>query len=261
MKATANGISINYQIDGPEGALWLVFSNSLATSLAMWDEQTAALQDSFRVLRYDQRGHGDTDAPAGRYAFDTLLADALAPMDALAIEKANFAGLSMGGATAMGLAQRHPDRFERIIIADSPCQSTPQSSQQWEERIEVAQKQGIEALVEPTIARWFPPETVAQNPPHLDKVRAMIRATPVNGFIGCAAALAAHDYASAVATVKCPTLFIVGEKDGTTPAAMTKLHERLPDSRSVTLAGAGHISNMERSAEFSRALRDFLLAG
>jgi 3-oxoadipate enol-lactonase len=259
MKANANGISINYRIDGAESAPWLVFSNSLATSLAMWDEQTAALKDSFRVLRYDQRGHGGTDAPAGRYAFDALLADALALMDALAIEKANFAGLSMGGATALGLAERHPERFESIVIADSPCQSTPQSSQQWEERIAVAQKQGIEALVEPTIARWFPAETVAENPPHLDKVRAMIRATPVNGFIGCAAALAAHDYASAVTTVKCPTLFIVGEKDGTTPAAMAKLHERLRGSRSVTLAGAGHISNMDRPAEFSRALRDFLL--
>jgi 3-oxoadipate enol-lactonase len=259
MKAEANGIAINYRIDGPEGAPWLVFSNSLATSLAMWDEQTAALQDSFRVLRYDQRGHGGTDAPAGRYAFDTLLADALALIDTLAIGKAHFAGLSMGGATALGLAERHPDRFERIIIADSPCQSTPQSSQQWEERIAAAQKQGIEALVEPTIARWFPAETVAQNPPHLDKVRAMIRATPVNGFIGCAAALAAHDYASAVTTVKCPTLFIVGEMDGTTPAAMAKLHEKLPGSRSVTLAGAGHISNMDRPAEFSQAMRDFLL--
>src|SRR5580693_7836947 len=120
MKAEANGITINYRIDGPEGAPWLVFSNSLATSLAMWDEQTAALQDSFRVLRYDQRGHGGTDAPAGRYPFDTLLADALALMEMLAIGKANFAGLSMGGATALGLAERYPDRFERIIIADSP---------------------------------------------------------------------------------------------------------------------------------------------
>ena len=169
------------------------------------------------MLRYDQRGHGGTDAPAGRYPFDTLLADAAALLDALAIEKAHFAGLSMGGATALGLAERHPDRFDRIIVCDSPCQSTPQSSQQWEERIVVAQQQGIEALVEPTVARWFPAETVAKNPPHLDKVRAMIRATPVNGFIGCAAALAAHDYAAAVATVKRPVLFLVGEKDGAPP--------------------------------------------
>jgi 3-oxoadipate enol-lactonase len=261
MKIKANGININYQIDGPDGAPWLVFSNSLATSIAMWDEQAAALKNSFRVLRYDQRGHGGTDAPAGRYPFDTLLADALALLDALSIKKAHFAGLSMGGATALGLAECHADRFDRIIVCDSPCQSTPQSSQQWEERIVVAQKDGIEALVEPTIARWFPAETVAKNPPHIDKVRAMIRATPVAGFVGCAAALAAHDYASAVATVKRPVLFMAGEKDGAAPAAMRKLHEKLSGSQFVELSGAGHISNMDRPAEFTRAIRDFLASG
>ncbi len=261
MKIKANGITINYQIDGPEGAPWIVFSNSLATSTAMWDQQAAALKDSYRVLRYDQRGHGGTDAPAGRYPFDTLLADALALLDALSIKKAHFAGLSMGGATALGLAERHPGRFASIIVCNSPCQSTPQSSQQWEERIAIAEKQGIEVLVEPTIARWFPADTLAKNPPHLDKVRAMIRETPVNGFIGCAAALAAHDYASAVATVKCPVLFMVGEKDGAAPAAMRKLSEKLPGSRYVELPGAGHISNMDRPPEFTKAIRDFISSG
>src|SRR5271155_4230266 len=258
MKIKANGITINYQIDGPAGAPWIVFSNSLATTLAMWDEQAAALKFSFRVLRYDQRGHGGTDAPAGRYAFATLLDDAVALLDALSIEKAHFAGLSMGGATALGLAERHPDRFERIIVCDSPCRSTPASSQQWEERIAIAQKDGIEALVEPTVMRWFPAETVAKNPPHLDKVRGMIRTTPVDGFVGCAAALAAHDYASAVATVKCPVLFMAGEKDGTTPA-MRALAEKLPGARYFELLGAGHISNMDRPREFTQTIRDFLI--
>jgi 3-oxoadipate enol-lactonase len=224
----------------------------------MWDEQAAALKDKFRVLRYDQRGHGGTDAPAGRYPFDTLLADAIALLDGLSIKKAHFAGLSMGGATALGLAERHPERFDHIIVCDSPCQSTPQSSQQWEERIAIAQKQGIEVLVEPTVGRWFPPETLAKNPPHLDKVRAMIRTTPVNGFIGCAAALADHDYAAAVATVTRPVLFMVGEKDGATPTAMRKLNEKLNGSRFVELPGAGHISNMDRPAEFTKAIRDFI---
>jgi 3-oxoadipate enol-lactonase len=261
VKTKANGITINYQIDGPDNAPCLVFSNSLATTIAMWDEQAAGLKDKFRVLRYDQRGHGATEAPAGRYPFDTLLADALGLLDALSIKKAHFAGLSMGGATALGLAERRPDRFDRIIVCDSPCQSTPQSSQQWEERIVVAQEKGMAALVEPTISRWFPAETVAKNPPHLDKVRGMIRDTPVNGFIGCAAALAAHDYASAAAAVKCPVLFMVGEKDGATPAAMRKLSEKLSGSQFVELPGAGHISNMDRPAEFTRAVRDFLTAG
>jgi len=259
MKIKANGITINYQIDGPDSAPCLVFSNSLATSLSMWDEQATALKDSFRVLRYDQRGHGSTDAPAGRYAYDTLLADALGLLDALSIEKAHFAGLSMGGATALGLAERHPDRFDRIIVCDSPCQSTPQSSQQWEERIVVAQQQGIAALVEPTIARWFPADIVAKNPPHVDKVRAMIRATPVNGFIGCAAALADHDYASAVATVRRPVLFLTGDKDAAA-APMRRLAEKLPGSRFFEISGAGHISNMDRPWEFTQTIRDFLAA-
>src|SRR5262245_13799645 len=256
MKIKANGISINYQVDGPDGAPWLVLSNSLATNLTMWDDQTRELSRAFRVLRYDQRGHGATEAPAGRYPFELLIADALALMDALAIKKAHFGGLSMGGATALGLAQKHPDRLERIIVCDSPCQSTPLSSQQWEERIVVAQKQGMEALVEPTVGRWFPPEVIKASPPHLDKVRRMIRTTPVNGFIGCAAALADHNYAAAVATVTRPVLFMVGEKDAAAPP-MRKLNEALPDSRYGELPGRGHISHLDQPEAFTRPAKGF----
>jgi 3-oxoadipate enol-lactonase len=258
MKIKANGININYQVDGPEGAPWLIFSNSLATNLTMWDEQANELQQTYRVLRYDQRGHGSTDAPGGRYSFGTLLDDAVALMDGLGIKKAHFAGLSMGGATALGLAETRPERLDRVIVCDSPCQSTPTSAQQWEERIVVAQKHGIEALVEPTVARWFPSETVEANPPHIDKVRRMIRGTPVNGFIGCAAALADHDYAAAVATVTRPVLFMAGEKDGVTPVAMRKLCTALPGSRYVELPGAGHISNMDAPKAFANVLSAWL---
>jgi 3-oxoadipate enol-lactonase len=246
-------------VDGPDGAPWLVLSNSLATNLAMWDDQARELGRALRVLRYDQRGHGATEAPAGRYTFELLIADALALMDVLAIRKAHFGGLSMGGATALGLAQKHPDRLDRVIVCDSPCQSTPTSSQQWEERIVVAQKQGMDALVEPTLARWFPSEVMKANPPHLDKVRQMIRTTPVNGFIGCAAALADHNYAAAVATVTQPVLFMVGEKDAAAPP-MRKLNEALPGSRYVELPGAGHISNLDQPEAFTRAVKDFLAA-
>jgi 3-oxoadipate enol-lactonase len=259
MRIKANGITINYEIDGADNAPWLVFSNSLATNLHMWDDQAAALKRSFRVLRYDQRGHGETDAPAGRYTFELLIADALALMDAVSIRRAHFAGLSMGGATALGLAQLHPDRLDRVIVCDSPGMSTPQSAQQWEERMAVAQRERTMApLVEPTIERWFPQETRAEKPPHIDKVRAMIRATPVNGFIGCAAALADHNFNAKVATVKRPVLFIVGEKDGTTPPAMKKMHETLVGSTLVELPGAGHICNMDQPALFTSAVAEFL---
>ena len=116
----------------------------------------------------------------------------------------------------------------------------------------------MEALVEPTVGRWFPPEKLQAKAPHIDKVRQMIRTTPVNGFIGCAAALADHDYAAAAATVKRPVLFLVGEKDGVNPAAMRKLNAAVPGSRYVELAGAGHISNLDQPQAFNRALEDFL---
>jgi 3-oxoadipate enol-lactonase len=260
MRVVTNGITINCVLEGPNGAPWLIWSNSLATNLAAWEDQAREFKSAFRVLRYDQRGHGATEAPGGRYSFDLLMADALALMDAIRIEKAHFAGLSMGGATALGLAELHPERLDKVIVCDSPCQSTPASTQQWEERIAIAEKQGMAALVEPTVTRWFPPEVIKANPPYLDKARQMIRTTPVQGFIGCAAALADHDYAAAVATVKRPVLFLAGEKDGVTPAAMRKLHASLSGSRYVELAGAGHISNLDQPAAFNRAVAEFLAA-
>jgi 3-oxoadipate enol-lactonase len=258
MRIKANGITFNCEIEGPEGAPWLVFSNSLATNLSMWDPQAADLKRSFRVLRYDQRGHGGTDAPTGRYTYATLVADALALFDGLAIKRPHFCGLSMGGATALALAELHPDRVDHVVVCDSPAMSTPASAQLWEERIAAAQKGGMESLVESTMARWFPPEIHAAKPPHLEQVRQMIRSTPVNGFIGGSAALADHDYNSAVATVTRPVLFIAGSKDGVTPAAMKDMHARLKGSRYVELEGAGHISNLDRPAEFTRAVREFL---
>jgi 3-oxoadipate enol-lactonase len=258
MHIKANGIIFNCEIEGPDGAPWLVFSNSLATNLTMWDPQAAGLKRSFRLLRYDQRGHGGTEAPAGRYVYATLVADALALFDALGIVRAHFCGLSMGGATALALAELHPDRIDRAIVCDSPAMSTPASAQQWEERIEAARKGGMEAMVESTMERWFPPEIRDAKPPYLDAVRAMIRTTPVNGFIGCAAALADHDYNTAVASVRRPVLFIAGSKDGVTPAAMKDMSARLKGSRYVELEGAGHISNLDRPAEFTAAVRAFL---
>ena len=261
MQIKANGISINYQIDGKDGP-WLMLSNSLATDLSMWDEQARALSDAFRVLRYDQRGHGKTEATSGRYTFDLLMADAIALMDALSVPRAHFAGLSMGGAIALGLAQRHPDRLDRVIVCDSGCASTPQSAQQWEERIAIAERDGMAPLVEPTVTRWFPPDVMAKNPPYLDKVRGMVRATPVAGFAGCGAALADHDFRSGVAATRPPVLFIAGEKDaaGAVATAMKGLHAALPGSRYVELAGAGHISNLDDPTGFTGALRGFLAA-
>lgn len=258
MQVTANGIVLHCELSGPTDAPWLVFSNSLATDLTMWDGQAAYFSRFYRVLRYDQRGHGKSEAPTGRYTFDMLIDDAIALMDALDVESAHFCGLSMGGATALGLAQRRPERLDRVIVCDSPCVSSPASASQWEGRIAVAGNQGMAALADPTVARWFPPEIVAAKPPHLARIREMILRTPVDGFIGCAAALADHDFGSRVSTVTRPVLFLVGGRDGTTPVAMRQMHERLPGSSFVELPGAGHISNLDQPDLFNRAVDDFL---
>src|SRR4029077_18323860 len=140
----------------------------------MWAETVAALKQSFRILRYDQRGHGGTQATEGSYSFDLLVADIIALLDMLGIERAHFCGLSMGGMTALFLAQRHAQRFDRIIACDCGPASTPASAQQWQGRIAPSGKDGMGALVEPTIGRWFPPDFLATKPPVLDKVRKMI---------------------------------------------------------------------------------------
>jgi 3-oxoadipate enol-lactonase len=257
MRMNANGIDINYQIDGPEGAPWLIFSNSLITNLTMWDDQAAALKDTFRVLRYDQRGHGGTAATDGPYSFGLLAADVVGLMDALAIKRAHFAGLSMGGVTALTLAQHHRDRFDSIIACDCPPNSTPASAQQWKERIELATTKGMDALAEATINRWVPPDFLASKAPVLDKVRSMITSTPFKGFAGCAGALSDYDLRPGLAAIDRPTLLIVGTKDATF-AGIRQIKEAVPGAGLVELEGAGHISNVEQPAAFSRAIRDFI---
>jgi len=260
MKIKANGITFNYDVTGIDGAPWLIFSNSLATNLHMWDQQAVDLKNSFRILRYDQRGHGQTEAPAGRYTFELLVADVIALMDALGVARAHWCGVSMGCATGMGLVQKHPGRFDRMVLCDNPGRSSPETHRQWEERIAVAQKDGMAALLESTMQRWFPPETLKANPPHMDIIRRMILATPINGFIGCSAALGDHDFRPLMPQVKNPVLYMTGEKDGHNAAAMKVMQQELPGSQYIVLPGAGHISNMDQPALFTKSLREFLEA-
>ena len=257
MQVEANGIEFNVRIDGHKGLPWLVLSNSLATNLSMWDRQVEALRDRFRILRYDQRGHGETDAPAGKYNFGMLVADVVALMDAVEIRRAHFAGLSMGGMTAIALAEQHADRVDRIVACDCGPASTPQSAQQWEERIALARDHGMQALVQPTIERWFPAEFIAGNPDTIEKVRHMIRTTPLNGFIGCANALSNFDLRPGLAGIRNPVQFICGGQDAILPGTKA-LHAAVAGSDFVEIPGAGHISSMENPTTFTHAVQAFL---
>ena len=142
-------------------------------------------------------------------------------------------------------------------MCDSGCASTPQSAQQWEERVAVAQKSGMEPLVEATARRWFPPEFIESNPAIFQKDRELIRETPVKGFIGCAGALANYDLRPGLPRISVPTLLIVGTKDATVPG-MKAINAAVPGSKLVELEGAGHLSNLEQPAAFTSALQQFL---
>ena len=184
----------------------------------------------------------------------------MALFDALSIARAHFVGLSMGGMTALGLAQRHRERVNKLVACDCGPASSPQSAAQWEERIALAKEKGMEALVDQTLGRWFPAELIAANPPFIDKVRAMIRTTPANGFIGCAGALSNFDFRAGLGAMNLAVLLIVGTKDAMVPG-IKSINANIPGSKLVELEGAGHLSNLDASASFTRAVQDFLSAG
>lgn len=241
------------------GAPWLTFSNSHATDLSLWDEQAARFQDRFRVLRYDTRGHGRTDATDGAYNFALLAADVVALWDAIGITRSHFVGLSLGGTTAIEVALRYPDRVASLAACDCRCNATPEFSASWDPRIAAARRDGMEALVEPTIGRWFTPAFRERNRPALKKVADMIRGTSVAGYIGCAEALKRIDCEPRLSAIQCPTLFLTGESDPSAPPDLVRgWRSRVRESRLSIIPGAAHITNIEQPEAFDAALDAFL---
>ena len=157
MMMKANGISMAYHLDGPGDRPIVTFSHSLATSSAMWGPQVGALAESYRLLRYDTRGHGSSDVPPSPYSLAGLVADVHGLVTALGIEKTYFVGLSMGGMIGQLLALTHPELLHGLVLCSTTAKMTPDAGTVWDERISVAKAQGMEAHVEPTIARWFTP--------------------------------------------------------------------------------------------------------
>jgi 3-oxoadipate enol-lactonase len=260
-RVKANGLWFNVAVDGPSGAPWLTFSNSHATDLSLWDEQAARLHDRFRVLRYDARGHGGTEATQGVYDFDLLAGDVVALWDALGISHSHYVGLSLGGTTGIEVALRYPDRVASLAACDCRCNATPEFSASWDPRISAAQRDGLEALVEPTIQRWFTPAFREQNPPVLEKVRGMIRRTCVAGYVGCAEALKRIDCEPRLPEIRCPTLFLTGEKDPSAPPDLVgRWRSLVSGSRLAVIPNAAHLTNIEQPEAFNAALDEFLSA-
>lgn len=259
MKVDTNGIQINCEVSGTEGKPWITFSHALCNNLTLWDDQAEMLKDDFRILRYDHRGLGQSDAPQGPYTFPMIIDDAIGLLDHFGIEKTHWCGLSIGGMMGYGLAQDHGDRLLSLIACDSRPDAPPDYQAYFQHRIDVAAEEGMEGLVESTISRWFTPESVEANIPVLDKVRAMICSTDVTGHAGCCEALKTLAFGARLGEIKTPTLIIGGEKDkGAPPEALAEAAAAIPGAKHVRIPDAGHISNLENPAAFNAALKDFL---
>jgi 3-oxoadipate enol-lactonase len=259
MRITANGITMHYTLNGPAAAPVVTLSHSLATDLGMWEPQMAVLAGRYRVLRYDTRGHGGTDAPPGPYSLAQLAEDATALLRTLGIEKTHFIGLSMGGMIGQLLALSHPEMLRSLVLCDTSSRMPPESRPMWDERIRTAEQHGMEPHVEPTIARWFTRSYIEGHRDMVDHVRAMIRQTNPQGYIGCGHAIKLLDLTDRLSAVATPTLVVVGEEDTGTPVAASRaIHERIAGSELVILKSASHLSNIEQAAAFNEAVTAFL---
>jgi 3-oxoadipate enol-lactonase len=251
-----NGEPFNIVIEGPSDAPPLMFSNSLGSDLTMWDAQAPALKDRFRIVRYDSRGHGGSVAKPGEYAIAKLAADALAIMDHLGVERADWCGLSKGGMVGQWLLTHHPERIGKAILANTAAQMPP--PELWSGRIRNVSANGMAAILDATIERWFKPAFIAGAPDEIARVRAMIAATPPQGYCGCCAAIRDMDQRETIRSIRNPVLLISGAHDpATTPEMMRLMRERIPGARWLSL-DAAHISNIEQPDAFTRAMLEFL---
>ncbi len=257
MKLKANGIEINYQIEG-DGPV-VTFSHSLACNLSMWDEQAQGLEGRFRVLRYDTRGHGQTEAPAGAYTLDQLAEDLKGLLDGLGIAETHFVGLSMGGMIGQVFALKHPSRVQSLALCDTTSRYPAGAAAVWEERIKTVAARGMEPMVAPTLERWFTAPFRARRTDVMERVGAMIRSTPPAGYVGCCHALPKISVTEKLRDVRCPALVIVGEEDPGTPVEMARdIQAALPAAELAILSRASHLSNVEQPGEFNRVLGGFL---
>ena len=257
MKLTANGIDIHYALEGDGPVVTL--SHSLGCNLSMWDDQARALKGRYRVLRFDTRGHGQTGAPPGAYTLDQMADDLCGLLTGLGITETHFVGLSMGGMIGQVFALEHPEMVRSLVLCDTTSRYPKEARPLWEERIRTVEAKGMEPLVEPTLQRWFTAPFRQRRRDVMERVAAMLRSTPPQGYVGCCHAIPKIDVTDRLREVRCPALVIVGEDDPGTPVEMARaIHAALPMAELAILRSASHLSNMEQSEEFNRVLRGFL---
>jgi 3-oxoadipate enol-lactonase len=255
----ANGINIYYELSGKKNAPVVVLGHSLACSQVMWWPQLELLETHFQVLRYDTRGHGQTDAPPGAYTLDQLVADAMGMLDALKLDPVHWVGLSMGGMIGQGVALGHPHRLSSLVLADTAAVIPAEAQPVWQERIDAAVSGGMQAVAESTLERWFTPTYLEQNGPEIERIRQQILATPVAGYVGCSEAIRRLNYLERLNTFEARTLIMVGADDPGTPVAASEaMHAQIKNSKLVVIPQAAHLSNIEQADVFNDQLMAFL---
>jgi 3-oxoadipate enol-lactonase len=255
----AGGARISYRLDGPAELPVLMLSNSLGTNLSMWDRQVPAFGRHFRLLRYDSRGHGASDAPPGPYDIARLGRDALALLDALGLKRVRYCGLSKGGMVGMWLATNAPERIERLVLCNTSAHMG--NPEMWKQRLETVRVQGMAGIVQGVLERWFTARFRQRAPDVVDAVRRMLLATPAQGYMACGAAIRDMDQRAALASIRAPTLVVAGAHDLATPPDHARLIASSIAGAKLVELDASHLSNIEAEDAFTAAVLDFLVKG
>lgn len=257
--ATVNGVRLHYRIDGKHAdAPWLVLSNSLGSDVGMWAPQVPAFARHFRVLRYDTRGHGRSEAPQGPYTIEQLTGDVIGLLDHLGIERTNYLGLSMGGLTGVSLGAFHAERFERLVLSNTAAKVG--SAEVWVPRAAKARAEGVESLADAVLMRWLTPEAMARVPQTYAFLRDTLAHTDAEGYAANCEALNAADLREAARTIRKEVLVIAGAMDLSTPAQLGReLAESIPGARYVEFPQASHLANLEVTDLYTETVLDFLL--
>ena len=255
-KAENGDVRLYYELSGkPEGET-LVFSNSLGSNLHMWDNVLPWFEKSYRVLRYDIRGHGESSVPPGPYTIAQLGGDVLHLIDRLGLDRVSVCGLSLGGMVAMWLGTHAPQRVRRLVLANTGARiGTPQM---WDERVATVQSSGMASLATTGLQRWFTPGYREHHPSEMEIIRSMIAATDAHGYAACCGVLRDTNLRHEVRAIEAPCLVITGKYDPATPPSDgLALHSSLRHSSYVEL-DASHLSAWERAQEFADVVLAFL---
>ena len=249
----ADGCPINVRVEGRQSGPTLMLSNSLGCTLQMWEPQMKALTQLFRVIRY---GHGKSGVPPGPYSMERFGRDVLAILDDLNIEKVHWCGLSMGGMVGQWLGANAPDRLDKMVLANTACYYADPTN--WLNRIKAVNEGGIAAIADTVIATWLSADFREREPQASMEMKAMLLASPVQGYLACCEALSRLDQRELLPRIKSPTLVIAGRYDQATPIAAGELiRSRIPRA-SMTILDAAHISNVEQPHAFTEAVVGFL---